>query len=80
MKKSLIQFTLIIPLVLLLCFVFSCKQPVEETEIGEQITIADIEAENKAIVQRYWDGKWNARRPEILDELQTPDVVYHGTL
>ena len=79
MKKSLIQFTLIIPLVLLLCFVFSCEQPVEETEIGEQITIADIEAENKAIVQRYWDGKWNARRPEILDELQTPDVVYHGT-
>jgi steroid delta-isomerase-like uncharacterized protein len=33
---------------------------------------------NKDIVKRYWDGKWNARRPEILDELQAPDVVYHG--
>ena len=34
--------------------------------------------ENKDIVKRYWDGKWNTRRPEILDELHAPDVVYHG--
>jgi len=40
---------------------------------------SEIEAQNKAVVQRYWDGKWNERRPEILDELQTRDVVYHGT-
>ncbi len=33
---------------------------------------------NKDIVKRYWEGKWNARRPEILDELQAPNVVYHG--
>jgi steroid delta-isomerase-like uncharacterized protein/uncharacterized protein (TIGR02246 family) len=33
---------------------------------------------NKEIVQRYWDGKWNARRPETLDELLSPDVVCHG--
>lgn len=33
---------------------------------------------NKEIVERYWGGKWNARRPEILDELQSPNVVYHG--
>ena len=34
---------------------------------------------NKLVVQRYWNGKWNERRPETLDELQTKDVVYHGT-
>ena len=33
---------------------------------------------NKEIVKRYWDGKWNTRRPEILDELQTTNVTYHG--
>ena len=38
-----------------------------------------IEEQNKAVVQHYWDGKWNKRRSEILDELQTPDVIYHGT-
>ena len=40
---------------------------------------AEVAAQNKAVVQRYWVGKWNERRPEILDELQTPDVFYHGT-
>jgi steroid delta-isomerase-like uncharacterized protein len=35
--------------------------------------------QNKEVVRRYWNGKWNERRPEILDELQTSDVVYHGT-
>ena len=34
--------------------------------------------QNKVVVKRYWDGKWNKRRPSILDELQTPDVVYHS--
>lgn len=34
---------------------------------------------NKEVIRRYWDGKWNERRPEILDELQTQDVLYHGT-
>ncbi len=40
---------------------------------------SEVRAQNKAVVHRYWDGKWNERRPEILDELQTHDVVYHGT-
>jgi steroid delta-isomerase-like uncharacterized protein len=40
---------------------------------------SSVETRNKAVVQRYWDGKWNERRPEILDELQTRDVSYHGT-
>ena len=38
-----------------------------------------IEDQNKAVVQRYWEGKFNQRRPEILDELQAPDVIYRGT-
>lgn len=33
---------------------------------------------NKELVKRYWDGKWNARDPAILDELQSADVTYHG--
>ena len=35
--------------------------------------------QNKEVIRRYWNGKWNERRIEILDELQTSDVVYHGT-
>ena len=36
--------------------------------------------QNKDVVKRYWDGKWNKRRPSILDELQTPDVLYHSPM
>lgn len=34
--------------------------------------------QNKDVVKRYWDGKWNKRQPSILDELQISDVVYHS--
>ena len=51
----------------------------QELSLEEMRAQSDVEAQNKAVVQRYWDGKWNERRPEILDELQTPDVAYHGT-
>ena len=39
----------------------------------------EILEQNKEVIRRYWNGKWNERRPEILDETQTSDVVYHGT-
>jgi hypothetical protein len=28
-----------------------------------------LEEQNKSIVRKYWDGKWNERRPEILDSM-----------
>jgi steroid delta-isomerase-like uncharacterized protein len=40
---------------------------------------AKLEEQNKEIVKRYWNGKWNERRPEILDELLTSNVVNYGT-
>ena len=42
-------------------------------------TQARVEEQNKEVIGRYWNGMWNERRPEILDELQTVDVTYHGT-
>lgn len=38
----------------------------------------EIEERNKEVVRRYWEGKWNERRPEILDEIQKSDVKYHS--
>ncbi len=42
-------------------------------------TREQAEEQNKEVIRRYWNGKWNERRPEILDELQSADVAYHGT-
>ncbi|MCY1720708.1 ester cyclase [Prolixibacteraceae bacterium Z1-6] len=48
----------------------------ESAELKHQ---KEQERRNKKLIERYWNGKWNERRMEILDELQSPDVVYHGT-
>jgi predicted ester cyclase len=69
----------VIPLVLLLCFVVGCQDKTSMAELEEFRAQAAVEEQNKDVVKRYWEGKWNDRRPQILDELQTPDVKYHGT-
>jgi len=69
---------MVLPLVFLLCFTFGCQDKEALAEFEEFKAQAEVEAQNKDVVKRYWDGKWNERRPEILDELQTPDVVYHA--
>ncbi len=61
---------MILPLALILCFMVGCQ---------DKEAMAEVEEQNKEVVKRYWEGKWNERRPEILDELQNQDVVYHGT-
>jgi steroid delta-isomerase-like uncharacterized protein len=75
MKKS----CMILALALILCFMVGCQDKEAMTELEAFKAQAAVEEQNKEVVKRYWDGKWNERRPEILDELMTPDVVYHGT-
>jgi len=56
-----------------------CQDKAAMAELEEFKAQAEVEEQNKEVVKRYWEGKWNERRPETLDELQTQDVVYHGT-
>ena len=73
MKKLLI----ILPLCL--CFITSCQDKAAKAELDKFKAQKELEELNKSVIQNYWDGKWNERRIETLDELQAPDVVYHGT-
>jgi len=75
MKKPI----LVVSLVSLLCFAFGCQNKAEKAELEKFRAQAKLEEQNKEIVKRYWDGKWNERRPGILDELLTSDVVNYGT-
>lgn len=50
-----------------------------EKELNEFEWQKELEDLNKSVVQKYWEGKWNDRRIEILDELQAKDIIYHGT-
>lgn len=69
---------LLIAILLGLCLI-ACQDKNMEVEFEKFKAQAQLEELNKSVVQNYWDGKWNERRIETLDELQTSDVVYHGT-
>jgi steroid delta-isomerase-like uncharacterized protein len=70
---------ILIILPLILCVITSCQNKATNAELEKLKAKSELEEFNKSVIQRYWDGKWNERRIETLDELQTPDVVYHGT-
>jgi len=57
----------------------SCVDKADKADLKALKSKQHVEEHNKEVIQKYWEGKWNDRRPEILDECQTPDVVYHGT-
>jgi predicted ester cyclase len=67
MKKSLLQFTMIIPVILLLCFTFSCQQQVEE---------GITEEEAKALSESTLEI-WNEGNLAVVDEVYDPDYVRH---
>jgi predicted ester cyclase len=68
MKKSLLQIIMIIPIILLLCFTFSCQQQIEEG-----ITLEEA----KAFSDRDLEI-WNEGNLAIADELYDPDYVGHS--
>jgi len=69
----------IIPLVILFCFTIACQDKAAVAELEKFRAQAKVEEQNMEVVKLYWNGKWNERRPGILDELQTQNVLYHGT-
>ncbi len=64
---------------LVLLFGVSCVDKADKADLKALKSKQHVEEHNKIVIQQYWEGKWNDRRPEILEECQTPDVVYHGT-
>jgi steroid delta-isomerase-like uncharacterized protein len=74
MKRSLV----VLPLAVLTAFTIGCQNQQAHSVLQEMKAQVKVEEQNKEIVRRYWDGKWNQRSPAILDELQSPDVVYRS--
>ena len=68
-----------VPLVILFCFTIACQDKAAMAELEKYKAQAKVEEQNIEVVKRYWNGKWNERRPGILGELQTQDILYHGT-
>jgi len=73
------KYLYVVPLALLFCFTIACQDKAAMAELEKYKAKVKVEEQNKDVVSRYWNGKWNERRPGILDELQAQNVVYHGT-
>ena len=68
MKKSLLQFTMILPLALLLCFTFGCQKQGEDVSNEEEI---------REIALRVVEEAYNQGKMEVLDEHFAKEYVYH---
>ena len=78
MKKSMLQFTTIISLTILLCFAFSCQKRAEKAELEEMNAKAEIEAQNKAIILRLLE-EMDKQNFGILDELFADDIKCYAS-
>lgn len=67
MKKSFLHLSIVF-FVALFCFTVSCQKQAEEV---------DIEAENKALAQRWNDEVWNKADMAAIDELFAENFVFN---
>ena len=65
MKKSLLQITMIIPVILLLCFTFSCQQQIEE---------GITEEEAKALMDSALEI-WNNGNMALVEDVFAPEII-----
>ena len=72
MKKLL----LVVSLVLLLCFTFSCQNKGEKAELEKYRAQAKVEEQNKEIVKRFFE-EFNKGNMEIFNELCAPDYSFY---
>lgn len=71
MKKSLLQFSIVISLVLLLCFAISCQQLAKKAETEKEAKVLAI--------RKVIEEAWNKGNLDVLDEVYTTDFVQHRT-
>jgi len=76
MKKLLLQIIMIIPVILLLCFTFSCKNQGAMAELEEFKTQVEVEEQNKELVKRFYEAA-NERDFEALKEVLAPEYAWY---
>ena len=76
MKKTLLQFIMIIPLVILLCFTFSCQDKEAMAELEAIKVQAEIEAQNKELIRNYFE-ELDSGNAEILMEVFAPNALIY---
>jgi len=71
MKKSFLQFTMIIPLVILLCFTFGCQAYEEKPAVDIEADVAAIESLTNQVMNAWNEGDLDAFMATVAE-----DAVY----
>ena len=72
MKKLL----MVTPLVILLCFTFSCQDKEAMAELEKFKAQAEVEEQNKELMRKSFE-EWNKGNTEFFMEMTTPDYAYY---
>ena len=70
------KLCLIIPLVLILCFMVGCQDKEAIAELEAMKAQAEVEEQNKALVKRFYE-EFNKGNVEIMKELCAPDYSFY---
>ncbi|GAF88434.1 unnamed protein product, partial [marine sediment metagenome] len=70
------KLCMISPLALILCFMVGCQNQEAMAELEEMKAQAEVEEQNKEIVNRMWEA-WEKGNFEAFKELLAPDYVYY---
>ena len=72
------KFLIILPLALILGFMVGCQDQEAMAELEEFRAQASVEEQNIALIKRFYEA-WNSGEIEALNEIVSPDYVWHQT-
>ena len=72
------KLPMILPLVLVLCFVYGCQDQAAMAVLEEFKAQAAVEEQNKALATRYNEA-WKSGDIEAIKEIFSPDHVWHAS-
>jgi predicted ester cyclase len=75
--KTLKLISIIIPLVLVLCFITGCQNQAAKAELEEMKAQAEVEEQNKALFLKLYE-EFDKGNVGILDEVASPDLRFYG--
>ncbi|MFB0565966.1 MAG: ester cyclase [Candidatus Aminicenantaceae bacterium] len=67
-KQSLLRNITLVFIMIMVCFMFGCKQQVEEV---------DPTAENRALAHRWNDEVWNKADTAAMDEILAENIIFN---
>ncbi len=71
------KYLCVVPLILVFCFTFACKDKAAMAELAKYRAQAAVEEQNKALLNRMWDA-WNKGDFEVWKQMHADEYAYYS--